>query len=144
MTTANALVLIALFFGAIGLASMAYVFKKVALGFGSAMAWAVIAGIGFTTSAAPMDLFFMLGFFGIGMMIITAMLSATIRDPINSTEEPDVSAYEKKYQSYGEKQVAMARATMPRSQYHSGGHSRTGMSARRSLARERRRKEVEG
>jgi len=114
LTTANAIFFVGLIILAVGLMVGAYHFRKPALSLGAVAGWLLIALFGFTQSAITWDIYYGLGWFSIGLAIVSALEALGIREkPESMVEKDDLDEYIEEQEEYDKKDSRFRRAIMP-------------------------------
>lgn len=88
MTTPNAIFLIGLIFMAVSLMVAGYMFRRAALSFGATGAWLIIAGLMYTISTGPWDIFYGLFWVSAGMSLVAGLEGMVVK-PLPSQMEPE-------------------------------------------------------
>lgn len=118
MTTADAIFVLALVVLCLGMTTMAYVFRKGALGFGAAFCWLILGIYAYTLSSTPStdtwDIYFGLFWMSMGLMLVSAlevmvMKEKTIEEEMGE-KETSLDRHIKKVERFQERRDKMNRA----------------------------------
>lgn len=100
---------------ALTLTAFTFWFKKIALGFGAVFGWLLVGVYAFTLSEATWDVNYGLFWFGMGMVVVTAILLLGMREKEDVLEEKDeTDAFIEERDVYEEGTTKYRRATRPR------------------------------
>lgn len=119
MTTAQAILIAALIFMAVGLMVSSYILRRPAVAFGASMAWLLTGFINYGLSAAMWDIYFGIFWTCVAMAIISALEGMMLR-PRRWQEEKeervdDIDKYVSDFENY-EKKVGKYRKLTHRNQ----------------------------
>jgi hypothetical protein len=111
MTTADAIFIFGLLFVSVALMGIGFMFRRQGFVFGAVGFWMLLAGYGFVLSAATWDIYYTLGWFGVGMVLVSAIEAMVVREKPEPPEERDsLDDFMDKQEQYNRKVNKMEEA----------------------------------